>query len=472
MHLAILGACVGRLKEFCSPVGESSKVQISPLGPLGPQTSVQRSPTTSSGGPQDSFEAGRPSLLGTAKALLRPEGSERWRVKLPFSLSNRPSADPQGGLFASAGDGTLRRFDPETGKALWTFKHEGGAGHMTDPAFTEDGKVLVVADMRRVFVLDRETGQTEHEVALDLSTLSPPASGPNGTLVLFGGDGMFDKDWSIYAVDPKVKPKKRLMDRLLAPIALIPRHGTMHQWEVKVNSQPGMLAIPMTPRGDLHRLVNLPNGLISATTGDSEVIAVNPADGQPAWRRELPGQGFYDPVPVGEDQVMVARSERLFFLDARSGETLREQPVDNVLFSQPTSDGAGNVFFFTGLDKLHVLRPDGRSWTAQGKFETRYSPVEDAHGNLFVVKEGALYSLNAETGEENFRLTCPGEVRSAPALLADGSLAIKVGSSQREDLVALQNPIQAAMGQEDQGAAVQESVAWVRIGGVQVKRRG
>ncbi len=447
-------------------------MQVSPLGPLGPQPSAQRGPTASSGQPRESFESGRPSLVGTARALLRPEGSERWRVKLPFSLSNRPTADPSGALYASAGDGTLRRFDPETGKALWTFRNEGGAGHMTDPAFTQDGKVLVVADMRRVFVLDRETGLPEHEVALDHSTLSPPAPGPNGTLVLFGGDGMFDKDWSIYAVDPRVKPKKSLFSKLIAPIALIPHHGTVHQWEVKVNAQPGMLPIPMTPKGDLHRLVNLPNGLISATTGDSEVVALDPTSGQPAWKRELPGRGFYDPVPVGEDQVMVARGERLFFLDARTGETLREQPIENTLFSQPTSDRAGNIFFFTGLDELHVLRQDGKSWTARGKFETRYSPVEDDQGNVFVVKAGALYSLNAETGEENFRLTCPGEVRSAPALLADGSLAIKVGSSEREELIGLQNPLQAALQEEDKGAAVQESVAWVRIGGVQVKRRG
>lgn len=446
-------------------------MQVSPLGPLGPQPSLQRGPTASSGQPQESFEPGRPSLTGAARVLLGPEGSERWRVRLPFSLQNRPTADAQGALYASSGEGTLRRFDPETGQASWTFRPEG-ARFMTDPAFTEDGKVLVVADMRRVYVLDRETGQPEHEVALDHTTLSPPASGPNGTLILFGGDGMFNKDWSIYAVDPKVKPRKSLMDRLLAPIALIPRHGTVHEWEVKVNAQPGMLPIPMTPKGDLHRLVNLPNGLISATTGDSEVIALDPASGQSAWRRELPGKGFYDPVPMGDDQVMLATGDRLFFLDARTGETLREQPVDGVLFSQPTSDRAGNVFFFTGLDELHVLRQDGKSWTARGKFETRYSPIEDAHGNLFVVKEGALYSLNAETGEENFRLSCPGEVRSAPALLSDGSLAIKLGSSEREELVALQNPLQAALREDDQGAAVQETAAWVRIGGVQVKRRG
>lgn len=439
-------------------------MHITPLGPSGPGWMPPQ--PTRAAGPVDTFQA-QPGTLGVARALFDPGATERWRVPLPFSFQNRPTTDAEGRLYMSSQAGRMQRLDPATGKPVWTFR-EGR--YLTDPAFTPDGKVLVVRDMRHVHVLDPATGEGEHQVDLDHSTLSPPAAGPNNLLVMLGGDGLVDKNWSVYAVDPAVKPRKNLLKSLLS---FMPHHGTVHQWEVKVGERHDLLPIPMTPKGELHRLVSLPNGSLAVTIGDREVLALDPATGQEAWRQELPGRGLYDPVPVGQDEVLLAGPEKLSFLDAGTGAVRREQEAGGVLFSQPTADRHGNVFYFTGLDRLHVVRPDGAGWSKKGDFDTQLSPVQDDEGHVFVVQGGALYALDAETGEAGYRLECRGKISSSPALLPDGALAVKVrtGSGLDEELVCLQNPARAAVREEEPAPAVQESVAWVRLGGVRLKKK-
>ncbi|MEW6277516.1 MAG: PQQ-binding-like beta-propeller repeat protein [Candidatus Eremiobacterota bacterium] len=444
-------------------------MEIPPLGPANVPTPLSR-PLQASG-PQETFASGepKPTLMGAARVLLNDQATERWRARLPFSLQNQPVSDPQGGLFASNGDGSVVRFDPSGGKPLWTFRAEN-ARHFTDPAFTPEGDLLVVADMRRVYLLDRESGKKKAEIPLDEGTLSPPAPGPGNTVLLLGGDGLLTKEWSLYCVDPATPPKRSLMSRLLAPITLMPKHGTVHKWEIPVNSQPGRLPIPMTPQGDLHRIVPLDATRAAAVTGESEVTAVDARDGRLLWQKHLPAQGLFDPVRLG-DHLLVAAPQQLFVLDPSTGEILRDPDAGGVVFSQPTADAQGNVYYFTGLDRLHVLRPDGTGFTHEGRFETRLPPVTDARGNLYVVKEDALYCLDAATGEENFRLAAPGQVSSSPALLPDGSLVVKIRDQNHdEQLVALENPLVAAA-REEPGAAVKEGVGWVQLGGVRLKKK-
>lgn len=449
-------------------------MHLTPIGQpnSNPQPASHPLPEAAPQGPKEQFLQGeKPSMLGAARALLHEGSTERWRVRLPFCHRNKPTTNAQGELFMSSEAGRLQKLDPETGKALW--KQDDGR-FLTDPSFTPEGKVVVVLDFRKIQVRDPATGELAHQVMLDSPSLSPPATGPNDQLVILGGDGITEKDWSIYAVDPKVKPKRNLLSKLLGPISLIPHHGTVHQWEVDVNARKGWLPIPMTPKGEIHRLVNLPGGNIAAVTGEQEVIAIDPRTGQEAWRQELPAKGLYDPVPIGQDRLLLADHQTLYYLDARTGQTLEQRPAGGVLFSQPTADKEGNVFFFTGTDELQVHRHDGRRWSQKGEFETGLPPVQDDQGHLFVVKKGVLSALNAETGEEIYRLTCPGQVSSSPAVLKDGSLVLKVRAGQGldEELVCLQSPAQAAIREaEEGGPTIATSAAWVRVGGVQVKRR-
>lgn len=440
-------------------------MEIRPLGQAW-GAAVWKGPTVTSG-PTESFQAGEVPLAGAARVLFDPGSAERWRVPLPFCSQNRPTSDARGELYMASHAGSLQRLDPESGKPVWTFRQ---GRYLTDPTFTPEGNVLLVSDMRHVHVLDPASGQGLHQVDLDHSTLSPPAAGPNNLLIMLGGDGLVDKNWSIYAVDPAVKPRKNLMKTLLS---FMPHHGTVHAWEVEAGDRHALLPIPMTPKGELHRLVPLPNGSLAVTTGEREVLALDPATGREAWRQELPGRGLYDPVPVGDRQVMLAGPERLYFLDAETGALQRQQEAGGVLFSQPTADRHGNVFYFTGLDRLHVLRPDGTGWSRQGDFDTQLSPVQDDQGHVFVVQGGALHALDAETGEASYRLECRGRISSPPALLADGSLAVKVrtGSGLDEELVCLQNPAVAVCREQEQAPAVQESAAWVRLGGVRLKKK-
>lgn len=98
------------------------------------------------------------------------------------------------------------------------------------------------------------------------------------------------------------------------------------------------------------------------------------------------------------------------------------------IYSAPTVDAAGDVYFGSDSTKVHAVHSDGTvKWTKQISALVRSKPALDKNGVLYVGAHNAfVYALDTATGAEIWKFKTGGAVQSSPAVGLDGR--VHVGS--------------------------------------------
>jgi outer membrane protein assembly factor BamB len=217
-----------------------------------------------------------------------------------------------------------------------------------------------------------------------------------------------------------------------APVAL--PHETMHvATGGVVVSQP---AIATTPDGPL----------LVFGSHDKSVYAVA-ADGTIRWRRAT-GDLVWCAPALGPDGVVYVGSDddKLYAFDLKDGSTrwsFQAGPCRVAVGSGPEAarcdvDGvtvAPDGAIFASADGLYALRPDG---TLRWKFQPgprvhcAAPPAVSLDGTTVYVgcQDDGLYAIDAATGTKRWEIRAGGDVDSAPAVGADGT--IYVGSDDKK----------------------------------------
>jgi outer membrane protein assembly factor BamB len=147
-----------------------------------------------------------------------------------------------------------------------------------------------------------------------------------------------------------------------------------------------------------------------------------------AWTRNLK-TGFYATPPLVVDgRIFTANYGTLFALDAATGKTLWQQPVDTASFA---GYGAGRVFTFgdSGVLRAFDAASGALLWSRQLGWNARSFPVVSG-GRLYVEGGATLWQFDPETGADLWRAV-PSETNEAtPAV--DGSIVIAADGMQDE----------------------------------------
>jgi outer membrane protein assembly factor BamB len=408
-----------------------------------------------------------------------------WKAALPCHFMAQPVAGPEGGIFMGSDNGSVTRFNESTGAVDWRYVHQGSK-KMTDPLLSPEGELAVVADSRRILVLDSRTGEEKSGLDTEAMSLSAPVWGPEGKLVMMSiADGVFNKNGSIYSIDSKQAVKKSFFKRL-SPLY----RGDFGKkvWEHPIPSKsldPSAVNID----GNVRKITSF-NGMVLYAEPGNRVSALDEKNGEKKWSFTVDdpvhSTGMFpittmfennsqsDPFVIDRETVGVSSRDKLYALDAEKG-TLRWSVNCGNIFGTASSDGKGLVFYRPAPDKVAAVEGGTVKWTKEIGFSPLMAaPATDPFGGVYVAsKEGdktTILALDGESGELKFKLRTGGDVQSAPVITGDGRIYVKIREGDRTSLCCFESPFNPEVaGALEGGETLEEGEGWIAIGDVKLR---
>lgn len=424
------------------------------------------------GSPGKEVKKGIPANIASKMMFDKDFTTLAWKADLPCHISPVPVIGADGNAYIGSDNGTLTKFDIKTGKKEWQYYHKDSK-KMSEPLFNDQGELILVADLHKVLILDSKSGEKTHEISTDTFSPAAPRWGPNGTIVMMSfPDGIMSKEGSIYALDPRQKPKKSFLKNLYP----FYRGGFADKlWEVPLGTKSMDLSV-MNPDGKPRNPADIGDTLYY-TDGDRKIVALDQSTGKKLWQVAPVGKWLFDPFIIGENMLGAATNDQIMAVEPKTGKTIWSAPCGNI-FGAPSSDGKGTVFYRPDPETIVAVRDGKVKWTKKTGFcPLIIPPVTDKFGGVYIVsREGdknTISALDGETGDLRFKLNSSSNVDSAPVVSPDGRILVKVSDGSRRSLCCFESPFNPDMAAAipDMKDEIEEGDGWVRIGDIRLDVR-
>ena len=366
------------------------------------------------------FHAGRTDARGPTNPAIQ------WRAAwtLPTStfsnadvFSGQPAIDADGNVYASTLSGGLMGIGP-AGDTKWSVL-VGFAWFGPSPTVSVGRDGCIYVSMDELLGLDPADGTPKWNLPLGSpngrpSMGSSPAVGPDGVIHVAGFGSTITRASGLYAVRPGGAKDwtHSEFDLLSTPsltpdgtVALVDSVGRMHElapdggplWDLAVTSVPP-LSTPDQPAVSTEAWMTStigPDGTVyvATTVATTTLYAVNP-DGSLRWQYEF--QGFFDPIAgalaLGADGTLYVSYEDLYAFDTSSG-TVKWQ-VPGLGITSPIVDGNGTIYVTDAKNDLVALTSAGKTvWTLRLDDTPGGPPAMGADGTLYLPVGSAIYAI-------------------------------------------------------------------------------
>lgn len=301
----------------------------------------------------------------------------------------------------AAPSGTAEGPDPPYRVAWQTNVGDGQDVPVAPPVVGED--LVVVVTGERVVALDPGDGNAVWEAPRESGTAGPAALGED-LAVFVSGRGEE------------------------AELVAVRRDDGEEAWTAGIGGA--------SPGG-----VTVANGAALVGTRAGEVVAVDLASGDEAWRFEAEGTVEGPPASVadvilatGQDLDPAERRASLHALDPEDGSERWSVPVEDVVGASSAPSGVDALVVFGGGD-LRVRAVDPEDGTVRWEVVTRAPfPARTAPaipGDVVAADTlGHVYRLDPGTGEERWRFRVPGLVLTGSPVVAGEAVLIADESGQ------------------------------------------
>lgn len=351
---------------------------------------------------------GGPSHPGVARGAAGVRyGGVRWRVATEGPVRSTP-AIAGGTVYVGSGDLGLYAIDLETGAVEWRTEAPGPVD--ASPAVT--GGVVLAADRAGgFFAVDRASGETLWRVESG-PPVPMPWGGESGDLytaspAVAGGTAVFGgADGKVYAVD-------------VVSGEVLWTHAT----DGRVRASPAIV-----------------DGVVYTGGTDGSMYAIALADGRRIWRfdtrgRTLDSSDFgYDRRTITSSPTVVdgvvyfgSRDGALYAVDAATGRFRWRAPHDDTSWSIASPAVVDGVVLDASSDARFVRGVDAETGEERWRVDTPSivwsSPVVAGGVAWWVTGSGVLYGVDPATGEVAQRVEL-GESTLGSPWIADGTLVL------------------------------------------------
>lgn len=329
------------------------------------------------------------------------DSKSMWTFETQGTASS-PAFGLAGELYVGSADDHLYCLDTKTGKKKWAYKTEGSVG---DPSVDPQGNIYFgsgeMEGKVRALAPDgskrwaKKIGRwVQGEVAIDKDRVY--AQSEDGTLFALSketGEEAWTRKTDPFATTPIPDSDGGLV--------VIEQDGERHQALARLDAATGE-ELWSTPVGD--RICNTPavgggkvfyanaGGRMGMSNGaPGEIRALDQITGQALW--SFPTEKFaaatplYDPVT---NTVFVgAHDHRLYALNADTGEKRWDFKCPDIVWTQPSLDKNGTLYFGCCDDEGTVYAVDSKTGLAKWKHESGGSlatagPAVDAEGTVYI----------------------------------------------------------------------------------------
>lgn len=171
-----------------------------------------------------------------------------------------------------------------------------------------------------------------------------------------------------------------------------------------------------------------PDGTIYFGSDDKRLYALN-ADGSEKWRFETKWIISSAPAIAPDGTVYVASMDRKLYALTPEGKKkwkynlLGDVSPEGIITSSPVLGADGTVFIGSVDEQLYAITPKGKKlWSFKTDGEVRSTPAVSADGSLVFVGsvDGNLYAVSATDGELKWKLDFGGPIYGSVAVGIDG----------------------------------------------------
>lgn len=330
------------------------------------------------------------AILFPAQWLVAQNDAEKPVPAVKVESSNpkvRESAGAEGWLVFrgdSESTGVAKTKLPAELGVLWEFKvPQGGFEGTPLIVKTPDGrKTVYVADMDgKLFSIDLETGEKNWEVKLAIGIAAAPAY-QAGKIFVGDIDGYF------HCVDEK---------------------GNV-LWKFETG-------------GEISSSANFYNGDVLFGSQDGKLYLLDSADGQMVWEFQTPDQIQCSATIAGNRAFVAGCDGFLHVIDLDKGEEVGNADIHSPTQSTPATLG-DRVFF--GTEQAEFIAVDWKAiqpiWTFaddNGQSSVRGSAAVNKGHVVFGAMNRQVYSLQPDTGKQNWTVSLKSKVESSPVIAGD-----------------------------------------------------
>jgi outer membrane protein assembly factor BamB/subtilisin family serine protease len=392
---------------------------------------------------------------GRLVALDATTGARLWAFTGSTGMRGAPAV-ADGLVFTGGGvDGGFHALDAATGQLRWAFPTPGRRTIYTAPA-VRDGVVYVNTGFTpdrsdTVYALDAQTGAEIWSVDIGSRVFFGPAV--SGDLVVAAGAGARTlvgldaatgtQRWSLSREADEFVAAPSIADGTVYVTTSVPPAGFAPGFQgslLAVDAATGQLRWEAAAHGDGQGTAPAVHGelVIAGSHGLGVVAAYHRDTGEPAWHYGLEvSGGVSSSILVSGDGYVVGGAqldERIFVLDANTGELVWDQPVGESVLSSPAyadgrlvvADAGGTLHAFhpTGQIRGTVTGPDGPLAATVRVLGTDHQTTADGATGAFELAglPPAEYAL--EVSQFGFgTLTRTVRVLAAQAVTVDVELA-------------------------------------------------
>lgn len=263
---------------------------------------------------------------------------------------------PDGSIVANYADGHITRYDPITGKAIWTRNGQGGTWGTL--VLTRDDSLVVYPNGNHLSAVSWATGQTVWDVVLD-GLVHGPCVADDGTIIC-GTEG--DTVWALNPLDGSTKWSFLTLQKIFAPPALSPDGTTVYVGDLDTRLYSFRVADghrnwSFTSSGAVTQgpIVGTDGSIYFTTYGPNQLYRVSPSGAQ-VWVVTLRGQPR-GPLSIGPDGTLYAG----YTTDTGSNSGLsiiRQQAIAEPIISYSLDHGyvvSGNLASLKAVDGNNLV---------------------------------------------------------------------------------------------------------------------
>ncbi|MCL6519331.1 MAG: PQQ-binding-like beta-propeller repeat protein [Armatimonadetes bacterium] len=274
--------------------------------------------------------------------------------------------------------------DPAPGGTYWKYSVGGG---LSSPAIGPDGTIYI-GGSSSLYALN-SNGTFKWSASIGSSTRSSPAIASDGTIYIGSNS-----------------------DRLYA----FNSNGTLKWSYLTGGDITGSPAVA-------------PDGTIYIGSRDGKLYALNP-NGTRKWSCTLGDMHMSSPAVGPDGKIYVGSSNsKLYAVNPTNGSILWNYSAGDGILSSPAISSDGSKIFFGAYDGYcyAINASDGSLiWKFLAGYKngsTTSSPAIGPNGTVYVGSNyGTLYALDPATGAEIWHFETGSDIRSSPAVTADGTI--------------------------------------------------
>ncbi|WP_221663888.1 outer membrane protein assembly factor BamB family protein [Bacillus velezensis] len=317
------------------------------------------------------------------------DGALKWEKNVPANPQNGAGAavDRDGTVFIQSKDGKLTAYHPD-GTVKWVTENLGTTYTLT-PVLGTNGVIYLPSHDKKLYFIDKETGNILTSVPLSGAPSSDAAIGSDGTLYVSTLDNY------IYAIKPTS-----------------PSTWTQ-KWKFKTNGVVGSAPVLAS------------NGTLYTATYNNIFYAINSGTGQVKWSKTT-SNGFKGyPVIDRDGTVYAGNQDGNLYAYTSTGAVKWTFPLNGFSSSSLAIDHNGNVYIGSGSGELFSISKTGNmNWSFYTDGPVRTAPLIDADGNVYFGSDDKnVYAVDAD-GNEKWRYQTDSNVISSPVLAEDGTLYV------------------------------------------------